>query len=531
MANFLTLLDGQDNDVYCHSFVIDSINNVYSTGYSSAQVIKIAGKKYSRNSKNEAGYIVKVDQYGEVEWFHWIDGTDVLACYSVGVDSLNNVVLTGFSNSKTVVINNISYSKTTDTNDGFVIKFNQNGNVMWFKWIEGAKSDIGYKLSVDKNDNIIVVGMSDSKLINNIPRPTYEPPKQTTTSNKTNSSNLVAGKTTNSFKIHLNNDIPDILTKNSAGFVIKMNSNGDILWFKWIDGARDDQSVAVILDSFNNIYVTGSSISKALIINDKIFQKLNNNESIYVAKFNPDGNILWCTWIAGEGVDIVSNIKCDSYNFLYVAGISSSKNITFNEVLYERLNGDDIYTPFVVKFNSNDTYDTVWFKWFENDKDAHIYGLATDSINNVYVGGTSGSPYMYINDMEYSNEEGNTNSFIFKLDSDGEVVWNTWITNNTPDNKTTFIYNLFVDKNFNIYINGHSNGNELYFNKEYLYTSDNTLDNAFVIKYNLNDITLDKSQPTIIITSGSDIYKHLFFFVLFILYIYGIWVLYKRGLI
>ncbi len=533
MSNFITLLDGQDNNVYCHSFVIDSIDNVYTTGYTAAKIIKIGNKKYSRNSKNEAGYVLKVNKYGEVEWFHWMDGTDILASYSIAVDSLNNVILTGYSKSQ-IIINDISYSKLDNTNntyEGFVIKIEPNGNVRWVKWIEGARSDIGYKLSIDKSDNIIVVGASNSPSLNNITRPTYP---QTTTA-QTTTAQTTTSQTTSSkkpFNLQLNNDLPNIFGINTAGFVIKMNSDGAVLWFKWIDGSKYDQANAVILDSYDNIYVTGTAISSLLIIDNKSYTKLNNNESIYIAKFNPDGSSVWCIWIAGEGVDTVSNIKCDSYNYLYVAGVSTSKNITFNETLHERLNDDQIYTPFVVKFNSDDLHQTSWFKWFENDKDAHIYGLATDKINNVYIGGAAGAPYIYVNDEEFANEEGNTNGFLFKLDSNGEVVWNTWINNYRPDNKTTFIYNLYVDRNYNIYINGCSDGNELYFNNEYLYSSDDTFDNSFVIKYNLNDITRERNNRTVIIDmSGSSIYRHLFFLILFILYIYGIWVLYKRGLI
>jgi hypothetical protein len=538
MSNFITLLDGQDNNVYCHSFVIDSIDNIYTTGYTTAKIIKVGYKKYSRNSKNEAGYVLKINKYGEVEWFHWIDGTDILASYSIAVDSLNNVVLTGYAKSQ-IIINDKSYSKLDNTNntfEGFVIKMEQNGNVKWVKWIEGARSDIGYKLSIDKSDNIIVVGASNSSSINNITRPTYPQTTTaqttTTTTQTTTSTNTQTTTSNKDYKLQLNNDLSNLLDINTAGFVIKMAPDGAVLWFKWIDGSKYDQANAVILDSYDNIYVTGTSISRLLIIDNKSYTKLNNNESIYVAKFNPDGTSVWCIWIAGEGVDSVSNIKCDSFNYLYVAGVSTSKNITFNETLYERLNDDKIYTPFVIKFNSDESHESIWFKWFENDKDAHIYGLATDKINNVYIGGAAGAPYIYVNDEEFVNEEGNTHAFLFKLDSNGEVVWNTWINNYRPDNKTTFIYNLYVDKNYNIYINGSSDGNELYFNNEYLCSNDDQFENSFVIKYNLNDITRERNERTIILDMGySDIYRTLLFFILFVLYIYAIWVLYKRGLI
>jgi hypothetical protein len=502
MSNYLTLLEGIDGDIYSHSFVLDSINNMYTTGYTTAKVIKIGDKKYSRNSPNDDGYVLKINKNGEVEWFHWIDGSNSLATFSIGVDSLNNIVLTGFSNSKTVIINNISYSKTNETNDGFAIKINQNGNVMWFKWIEGAKSDIGYKLAIDKNDEIVIVGMSNSPALNNVNKPTFTNPAPTKHSN--------------------------------GGFLIKMNTGGDVLWFKWIEGSKYDDAFSVILDNDNNIYVAGNSSSSTLKIDNQSYQKLNNNQSIYIATFTPAGGIVSCIWIAGEGMDTITNIKCDKYNFLYIAGISNSKNIIFNQILYERLNAAEIFTPFVVKFNSNNLHETVWFKWFENDKDTHIYALTTDNINNVYIGGTTGSSYMYVNDLELANVNKNTNAFLLKLDSNGELEWNTWISNKHNNDKSTFITNLLVDNNYNIYVNAYSNGNELYFNKEYLFSNNNTYDNAFVIKYNLNDITLEnseKSQINVIIDNGGFFYRYFFFLVILVLYIYGIWTLYKKGLI
>jgi hypothetical protein len=78
---------------------------------------------------------------------------------------------------------------------------------------------------------------------------------------------------------------------------------------------------------------------------------------------------------------------------------------------------------------------------------------------------------------------------------------------------------------------GYTNAADIEFNNEIILSKSGTSYNTFVFKYNLNNITLEEGLKSCIILSNEKyiIYKSLFYFLLFVIYIYIIWLLYKNN--
>ena len=93
MSNYAwsTLLNGQDNNVHGTIFVKDKLNNLYITGLSNSKVINIGDNTYSRNSDTDASFIVKLNEYGIPVWFHWIDGSLLDIAFSIAIDNNNDI--------------------------------------------------------------------------------------------------------------------------------------------------------------------------------------------------------------------------------------------------------------------------------------------------------------------------------------------------------------------------------------------------------------------------------------------------------
>jgi hypothetical protein len=491
---WITFLSG-NNDTYCYSFVKDNLNNIYAVGSSESKIITIREKSYSRNSENSAGYIVKLDNLGNALWFYWIDGDTLESVYSIAIDKNNNVYLTGYSNSNNIIIKSVSYSKLSMTTAGFVIKLNQIGDVLWFNWIDGAKSEIGYSIKVDSNNNIYITGISNSNLLNNVLKET--------------------------------NDY--------AGFLIKMNELGNIIWFKWIDGPNYDDSYSLVIDSLGNIYISGNSESNEIKINNNTYFRNNNNQSIYLAKFTPEGVDLWCFWISGDNVDIITSIICDTYNYIYLCGISNSTTITINDIAYSRINKNNINYSFVLKINSNEKHNVDWFKWIESDNEGVSYTIATDNSNNLYLTGTTTSEYIMIDNIKYENLFVNKNTYLLKLDSKGNLDWIKWLFDYNKcieNDPKTYIENIFIDEDYNIYINGYTNAKQLYFNNDIIVSKNNENENAFIIKFDLNQIVkLEDIKLYLLITNDNLDYNFfnnmLLRIILYTMFIYTIWLIYK----
>ncbi|MBK8380485.1 MAG: SBBP repeat-containing protein [Ignavibacteria bacterium] len=96
---------------------------------------------------------MKYNQYGDTSWIRIYDGGDSLSdeVHEIAIDSLENVYVTGFSQSSTIA--GLDY---------LTIKYNLKGSMIWNKRYNGLtnKDDLSYSISIDSSGSIIVSGVS-----------------------------------------------------------------------------------------------------------------------------------------------------------------------------------------------------------------------------------------------------------------------------------------------------------------------------------------------------------------------------------
>ncbi len=517
MSNNWTVLFKGNRNVITYSSILDKNNNIYIVGYveggtslSESSYILIGDKKYTRNTYNSAGFVVKINN-GNVEWFKWIDGLLGQAVYSISIDKENNFVyLTGLINSN-LNIDNVEYISPTKTKAGFITKISINGIVSWVKWIDGSNVDVGYSCVVDSKNNIIISGISYSNSIISLSAIT-----PTRKSNITSSSIISTSSTSST-------------SNNLASYILKLDENGNYIWFKWIDGNKDDKIYYIVVDSFDNIYATGDSLSSTITIDDKKFIRENINKSIYLTKFNSNGENQWFNWISGNINDNLPILICDKFDYIYLCGNSQSPNIVINSIGYPRKNNDiKISLPFIIKFE-NDSIS--WFKWIEST--THVFGssLQIDKQNYLYITGLSTAPTIQIDDIKINNESKNDNSYLIKMKYNGSIEWGTWIYNfDNFDNKISQInvINTLIDDNYNIYFNIVSNSNFIYFSGSKINSNESSINKyGILFKYNIKDIIYEKPIIYAYIISNK-FYMYAFYGLLVIFIIFIIISLYLR---
>ncbi len=498
-----TLFEG-NKDIISFSFVKDNKNNIYVSGTTDTDIIKINEIEYKKTANTTGGFITKLNNYGKIEWFKFIDGVKQQSIYSVSIDSNNNSYITGIA-SADIIIDSNQYNKPDTTISGFLIKFKENGNVDWVKWINGPSIDYGYSTAIDSLNDIYVVGASISPSINNnIPTRGL---KSTTTSNTTSTS--------------------AISRVDCAGYIIKFNTNGDTIWFKWIDGLKYDAAYTIAIDSKNNLYIAGTSTSPSIKIDDKEYSRINNNESAYLAKITKNGDIIWLKWISGNNIDTVSKVIVDSNDYVYLNGYSYSDFLTIDTQNYPRTI-KNTYAAYIIRFN-NDKVE--WFNWVEGFEDILSYSIATDRVSNLYLCGTTESEYIVINNRKHENKNKNNNSFMIKINQKGIVDWNTWIYNNVDKNITdVIISDLLIDNDFNMYFNVYTNAKSIIFNNEELIVSNNiSVLNTLIFKYNIKDLNFNNNNLYIFILIYKEkIFKYVLNLFLIIMFVYAIWLLYTN---
>ena len=104
-------------------------------------------------------------------------------------------------------------------------------------------------------------------------------------------------------------------------------ANTQRVWGTYFGGTTSDIISDMAIDASGNIYVTGETpvIQGSL---QQVHSTIAHNGGTdgFVAKFNPNGVLLWGTYFGGTGADYGKKIAVDNNGDVYVAGYSSSSD-------------------------------------------------------------------------------------------------------------------------------------------------------------------------------------------------------------
>ncbi|MBK7447495.1 MAG: SBBP repeat-containing protein [Ignavibacteria bacterium] len=203
-----------------------------------------------------------------------------------------------------------------------------------------------------------------------------------------------------------------LLTVSSVNYLFSQVTQEWVSRFSQITNSNDGAS-AIIVDSSDNIYITGGSIGAG-------------TQSDYVTiKYNSNGIQQWIKIYngSGNGADIADAIAIDKENNIYVTGESMGI-----------LTGIDCVT---IKYNSSGIQQ--WIARYStpgNHRDAS-YRIALDNSGNVIVAGES-----------YNSNLSQSEYCTIKYDNFGSQLW---VRNY---HAAGIIFALAVDNSNNIYVNG-----------------------------------------------------------------------------
>ncbi|NBR15643.1 MAG: hypothetical protein EBU01_13860, partial [Crocinitomicaceae bacterium] len=279
--------------------ILDSEQNVYISGYYSGNVNLIFYHSNNTTFKlftNAGGsdiFISKYNRDGSGQWVTRIAGSDNERPQNMLLDLSNNLYISGYFassgsgltlyNSDNNVFKTIPYGGNSIT---FIAKYNSSGIGQWVTRIANAVIARTVNMTLDSVNNIYILGYY---YLN---------------------SNLV----------FYNSNDATFRTYTGVGgnydiFVVKYNRDGLGQWATRISSNNDDTPVNLILDSENNVYISGYYQSTELILFNEYdtgtstFKTLTNaTVSAYIAKYNKNGLGQWATQIIGKSIPNSSTI-------------------------------------------------------------------------------------------------------------------------------------------------------------------------------------------------------------------------------
>jgi hypothetical protein len=256
---------------------------------------------------------------------------------------------------------------------------------------------------------------------------------------------------TNSTDFPMRNPYDGTLTGGADAVVAKLDATGQLVFVTYLGGNGGETPYAVKVDTAGSVYVTGITYSSDFPA-DGYQQQWAGAADCFVTKVSASGSaLLYSTYLGGGDNDQCRAIALDADGAAYVTGLTWSTDFpTATPVQAASAGGGD---AFVTKLNAAGTA-LVYSTYLGGTKRDEGLGIAVDGSGNaVAVGFTSSTDFRIAN--AYQNQNGssgsNNDAFVTELTSSGSsLVFSTYLGGASDDGA----HAVAVDASGAIYITG-----------------------------------------------------------------------------
>ncbi len=369
VGGFLNLLLGGSDDDAAHY-----IQQTSDGGYI------ISGRSWSSANGDVSGtnhgltdyWIVKLDAYGTIVWNKLLGGSgfETKANTHIQQTTDGGYIISGTSSSSA----NGDVSGTNHgSEDYWIVKLDPLGNIVWNKLLGGSNLDITSNIQQTLDGGYIISGSSYSSANGDV--------------SGTNHGNL------------------------EDAWIVKLDAFGTIVWNKLLGGSGDDGALYIQQTSDGGYIISGFSASSA---NGDVSGTNHGYYDCWIVKLDALGNIVWNKLLGGSGSDYTSHIQQTSDGGYIISGYSTSS-----------ANGDvsgtnhGSYDYWMVKLDA--LGNIVWNKLLGGSGTETARNIQQTSDGGYIISGYSTSS---ANGDVSGTTHGNSDYWIVKLDTYGNIVWN-----------------------------------------------------------------------------------------------------------
>ena len=427
----------------------DTSGNVFVTGYYSDQANfynqgPSSGAAAATLSNAGIGFecfVAKYSTAGAVLWAARISSTGADIGNGIATDPSGNVYVTGQYSNTTLTIYNQGLTGTSGTtlsnagaNDCFIAKYSTAGAVLWGARIAGISTDTASAIATDTSGNVFVTGQTAAGTFYN------------------------QGLSGTAFLTLSNAGIFDV-------FIAKYSTAGAVLWVARIGSTAPDNGLGIAADTLGNVFVTGLYGAAATFFNQGPSGTAGATLPTpagtdgFVAKYSPDGAVLWAARIAGSTAttDQGVGIDTDTSGNVLVSGYYSSALTLFNTggatgAQLQYIGGTDC---FVAKYSTDGV--VLWATRLAGTSTSTDNGtaIATDTTGNVFVTGNYLSLVFTFYNQGQTGIAGTTiagsssDCFIAKYNPDGFININP-----TSASSNVLVSATYTPSTFSSFVNG-----------------------------------------------------------------------------
>lgn len=407
----------------------------------------------------------------------YLGGSKNEAARAIAVDSAGAAYVAGYTNSPDMPFTAGAYQTAyaggtvqplAVRGDAFIAKIDPTGTkVIYNTYLGGRGDDFAQGIAVDAAGEAVVTGYTTS---NNFP-------------------------TKNAYSGTYNGSGGNIYRTLGDAFLTKLNAAGNgLVYSTYFGGFSDDAASAIALDSAGNAYITGITVSQNFPTTPGVLQRqyaggggnltgfqwvpqpsLQTGDA-FVAKFDPNGALLFSTLLGGSKDDAAFAIAVDPTNNIYVAGATLSTDYPTTPGAYQtsyhgagKLFDDEVYVifgdAFVTKLDPTGSK-KVYSTYVGGSRDELAAGIAVDSTGAAYITGfttstdfpTTPGAYSRIykgpNTLSEARNSKTGDVFIAKLSPDGTKLTSSTLVGDIDDEAGA---GIALDPAGAIYVTGFTN--------------------------------------------------------------------------
>lgn len=319
-------------------------------------------------------YIVKFNKDGTVKWQKLLGGSKGEVALSIKQTSDGGYIVTGRSESTDGDLKNTVFHGLADY---WVVKLNENGDIVWQKCFGGNGFDEAYSIIQTSEGGYIITGFaysSDGDLIG--------------------------------VNRHSGHDY----------WIVKLNNVGTISWQKCLGGSADDYPKIIQQITDGGYIVVGYTFS-----NDGDMIGNHGNADYCIAKLDEDGTLRWIKLLGGKGLDEAFSIQQTTDGGYIVAG---SSNSTDGDMTASHGNNN----CWIIKLDN--LGNIIWQKFIGGSGDDTALSVQQTTDGGYIIAGYSNSTDGDLKDIA---NHGKYDCWIVKLDSKGNITWQKCLGGSSDD--------------------------------------------------------------------------------------------------
>ncbi len=303
----------------------------------------------------------------------------------------NETFVVNLSNVQGAVLSKSEGIGTIITDDGLLVAVDDvtvvegdGGRLDWSTFLGGSSEDMGYAIAIDGDGNAWVTGATSS-----------------------------AGWTSGGFDTTYNGGPDDM-------FLAKISSEGQLLWSTYLGGSGSDQGRGIAIDDEANIWITGATTSPGWI-SGGFNSTYNGGEDAFVVKLDPQGQILWSTYLGGSGDDRGLGIAVDADGDAWITGRTGSDGWVSGGFNTAYQGGHD---GFVAKVSADGQH--LWSTYLGGANEDYGRAIAIDGNGNGWVVGQTHSSGWTAGGFQ-TTYRGGWDGFVASITPEGELRWSTYL--------------------------------------------------------------------------------------------------------